>query len=189
MRGVSDMDETIGLIEKAILYATKAHLGQVRKSSGMPMIMHPIRVAEILRKAGFEEEVIAAGYLHDTPITHEDLVCEFGEAVAAIVAGNTENKALSWEKRKEHTIESIQTATLPVKALIVADKLDNLESLMEEYLEKGEEVWSAFKRGREKQAWYFRGVAANCMDGLQSEEIPDFFYTYQQKVEEFFKEI
>lgn len=186
------MDETISLIEKAILYATKAHLGQVRKSSGMPMIMHPIRVAEILRKAGFEEEVIAAGYLHDTvedtPVTHEDLVCEFGESVAAIVAGNTENKALSWEERKEHTMESIQTAALPVKALIVADKLDNLESLMEEYLAKGEEVWSAFKRGREQQAWYFRGVAAHCLDGLQSEEIPSFFYTYQQKVAEFFKE-
>ena len=52
--------------EKAKLFAIKAHMGQIRKSEpDKPMIMHPIGVGELLESFGFDDNVVAAGYLHD----------------------------------------------------------------------------------------------------------------------------
>lgn len=177
-------------IEKARAYATKAHEGQVRKSTGNPMIEHPIRVAKQLKEAGFSEAVQMAGYLHDTVedtwVTFEDIEREFGKEVLEIVKGNTEDKDKSWEKRKQHTIDSIKNASLDIKALIVADKYDNLKSLVEDYEKLGENLWDAFKRGREQQKWYFSSVAENAYIGLNPNEIPSFFHDYQQLVKTFF---
>ena len=62
--------------EKAKMFAINAHMGQVRKSEpDKPMIIHPISVGELLESFGYDDHVIAAGYLHDvvedtnTPIT------------------------------------------------------------------------------------------------------------------------
>ena len=52
--------------EKAKEFAIKAHKGQVRKNEkDKPMIMHPISVAELLEEYGYDDNVVAAGYLHD----------------------------------------------------------------------------------------------------------------------------
>lgn len=181
----------MNLLDRARLFATKAHEGQVRKATNTPMISHPIRVAETLKEAGFSDEVIAAGYLHDTvedtSVTQEDIFKEFGKEVSLIVQGNTENKDHSWEMRKQHTIDWVAKAPLEIKALIVADKLDNLQSLIKDYETLGEELWTNFKRGKEQQAWYFKGVATNMYKGLNLEKAPLFFALYEQKVEEFFE--
>lgn len=178
------------MIEKAKAYAIQAHEGQVRKIAGTPMVEHPIRVADMLKKAGFDDHVVAAGYLHDTvedtPVTIEDLESLFGASTALLVAANTEDKRLSWEERKQHTLDSIRTAPLSVRALIVADKFDNFMSLKKGHEEMGEQVWSRFKRGRDLQAWYFKGVATNAVYGLEASLIPPFFRQYQQEVEAFF---
>ncbi|MDZ5473285.1 HD domain-containing protein [Bacillus sp. 31A1R] len=176
--------------EKALQFATKAHEGQLRKTTNTPMIEHPIRVAKTLESAGFKEEVVIAGYLHDTVedtyVEFEDITREFGNEVTRIVAGNTENKDHSWEERKQHTIDHIKTAPLEIKALIVTDKLDNLKSLVEDEQRLGNDIWKSFKRGKEKQKWYFESVAVNMFEGLQTDEIPSFFYEYEQLVKDFF---
>ena len=64
--------------EKAKLFAIKAHKGQIRKSDKeKPMIIHPINVANILSEYGYDDNVVAAAYLHDviedTKYTKEDL--------------------------------------------------------------------------------------------------------------------
>ena len=52
--------------EKAKLFAIKAHKGQIRKSDKeKPMIIHPINVANILSEYGYDDNVVAAAYLHD----------------------------------------------------------------------------------------------------------------------------
>lgn len=53
--------------------------------------------------------------------------------MATIVALHTEDKSLSWEERKKHTIEVVKTAPTEVTALIIADQLDNLQSLKGHY--------------------------------------------------------
>lgn len=180
----------IGLITKAKSFATKAHEGQLRKSSGMAYISHPMRVAKILANAGFSATVIAAGFTHDTvedtSITIEDIQREFGDAVAKLVAFNTEDKDKSWEERKQHTIDHLGNATLEEKALVVADKYANLLELVHQYDEKGEALWSAFKRGKEQQHWYFRSVGESGMKNVEPDKVPAFFVQYAQLVKDFF---
>ena len=121
--------------EDAKNFAIDAHDGQRRKSDkSKPMIIHPINVANILSEYGFDENVVAAGYLHDTvedtKVTLDDIKNSFGEDIASLVEGASEpDKSLSWEERKKHTIETIKTLDLRHKAVIAADKISNLEDL------------------------------------------------------------
>ena len=133
---------------------------------------------------------MAAGYLHDTvedtDVTMEMIQKEFDNKVAEVVKVNTENKEHSWEMRKQHTIDSIKCAPLEIRALIIADKLDNLSCLIEDYNTYGEDVWVFFNRGKEKQKWYLESIAQNLMHGLEEDEVPKFFHEYKQLVRAFF---
>jgi (p)ppGpp synthase/HD superfamily hydrolase len=159
------------LIEKALQVAAMAHDGQYRKKTNIPYITHPIAVGMILMKAGYEDELIAAGILHDTvedtPLTLKNVEESFGSKVARIVEGCSEpDKTLSWEDRKKHTIEYLKTAPLEVRVVVCADKLHNIRSISDDYQQMGEEVWTKFKRGKDQQKWYYQNVLASL--GLQS---------------------
>ena len=149
---------------KARKFAIKAHKGQVRKSDkDKPMIIHPINVANILKEYDFDQNVISAGYLHDvvedTKYEIGNIKKMFGEDIASLVWGaSEEDKSLSWEERKEHTIEKTKTLDLRHKAVICADKISNLEDLRILYELNGESVFSSFKRGFESQKWYYTEV-------------------------------
>ncbi|PLS19748.1 phosphohydrolase [Bacillus sp. M6-12] len=179
------------LIEKAKEFAKEAHKNQVRKTTGAPYIGHPFHVAKILEDAGLPTAVVVAGYLHDTvedtEVTIEDIYREFGSEVGDLVAFNTEEKEHTWEQRKEHTVEQLKKATLLQKALVVADKFANLLELIRVHEKIGDEVFNAFKRGKEQQGWYFSGVAKSGKENLSTDEIPDFFHEYEKAVESFFK--
>lgn len=154
----------MNLKERAKAFAIKAHMGQVRKSEpDKPMIMHPISVGNLLEDYGYDDEIIAAGYLHDvvedTKYTIEDIQNEFGEKVANLVMGASEpNKTLSWEERKKHTIKETKTLPLANKLIICADKINNLEDMMLKFEKNGKKDFSTFKRGEEQQKWYFTNV-------------------------------
>ncbi|MFD1737521.1 HD domain-containing protein [Bacillus salitolerans] len=180
----------MNIVEKARIFARNAHHGQTRKLSTEPYFVHPEAVAKILLDANLAEEIIAAGYLHDTVedtnVSIEDIQREFGHEIAEIVAGNTEDKSKTWEERKKHTIEYTRTAAFEMKCLIAADKLDNLQSIANTNSHDGEK-WSHFKRGKEKQGWYYKGIADSLFENIQ-EEIPTYFYTYKSLVNEVFSE-
>jgi (p)ppGpp synthase/HD superfamily hydrolase len=151
------------IVEKALQTASKAHEGQYRKLTDIPYITHPVAVGMLLMKAGYLDDVVAAGILHDTvedtALTLEDLKREFGEKIAEIVAGCSEpDKSLSWEKRKEHTIDFLKTASMEIRAVACADKLHNIRSIRSDYEQVGDAVWDRFKRGKEKQKWYYTNV-------------------------------
>ncbi|WP_134701583.1 HD domain-containing protein [Ammoniphilus sp. YIM 78166] len=169
------------IIEKAIEVATQAHDQQLRKCSGIPYVSHPLMVGIILMKAGCKEELVAAGILHDvvedTEWTLDEIREEFGEQIADIVKGCSEpDKSLSWEDRKQHTIEFLKDAPLEVKLVAGADKLHNSLSILEEQRVLGERVWEAFKRGREKQAWYYQGLVDSLCQGLSDQEKKLFIF-------------
>lgn len=154
----------MNIVEKARDFAIKAHKGQVRKGEvEKPMIIHPINVANILEEYNFDENVIAAGYLHDvvedTNYTIDDIENNFGKDVASLVMGDTEpDKSLSWEERKKHTIESIKNLDLRHKAVVCTDKISNLEDLKFLFEINGEYNFKAFKRGFNEQKWYYTSV-------------------------------
>jgi (p)ppGpp synthase/HD superfamily hydrolase len=152
------------LLDTALAFAASAHQWQKRKGTAIPYIVHPVGVMVVLLQAGeTDTEVLAAALLHDTledaGITPAELRKKFGERVAAIVEGCSEpDKRASWEVRKQHTVEYLQTAPRAVQLVVVADKLHNLRSLVADYAEMGESLWKRFKRGRPENAWYYRAV-------------------------------
>lgn len=171
------------MIHKAIEFATLAHAGQLRKSTSIPYIVHPFEVAQILTAAGAEETVICAGLLHDTvedtSVTIEEIADKFGFQVAALVAHCSENKKFSWEQRKNHSIEMLNTkASFETQLLYCADKLSNLRSIASDYEKSGEDVWKVFNRGREHQKWYY-GAIVQALSPLQDydmyEELADLY--------------
>jgi (p)ppGpp synthase/HD superfamily hydrolase len=156
----------MNLIEKAIITATKAHDKQYRKKTKIPYIIHPYSVGMILMKKGCNDEVVAAGLLHDTvedtKLTLEDIEKEFGNTVAEIVRGCSEpDKNLSWEERKEHTLAKLKTASLDIRLVACADKIHNIRSIRDDLMVQGESVWKRFNRGKEKQEWYYKGLVVS----------------------------
>src|SRR5690606_32558631 len=153
----------MNVIEKAIIVATKAHTGQYRKLTDTPYVTHPLTVGMILLKSNYRDEVVAAGILHDTvedtPLSINDIEQQFGSEIAELVAGCSEpDKTLSWEERKGHTIEFLKTASKEIRAVVCADKLHNIRSIIRDHHEQGEQIWERFNRGKEKQEWYYRSV-------------------------------
>lgn len=151
------------LIDEAIAFAAHAHRKQTRKGTKIPYISHPYAVGMILQKAGCKEEVVAAGILHDTledtKTTREQLLERFGPTVLEIVEGCSEpDKEASWEERKQHTLDYLRTAPLEVRLVACADKLHNIRSVARDLEKHGEETWERFKRGRDRQQWYYAGL-------------------------------
>ncbi|TCN27234.1 HD domain-containing protein [Mesobacillus foraminis] len=176
------------IIEKALHMAAKAHEGQYRKQSRIPYITHPVAVGMILMKAGYEDDIIAAGILHDsvedTELTLAQLKNVFGLKIASIVEGCSEPvKSLPWETRKEHSIEFLKGASEDIRAVACADKLHNIKSIIADFNQEGDKVWQRFNRGKVQQEWYYRSIAESLghisrfplLDELK-EEINRLFY-------------
>lgn len=171
--------QNYGFKEKAKIFAINAHMGQTRKSEpDKPMIIHPISVGMLLEEYGYDEAVVAAGYLHDvvedTKYTIEDIKKEFGDEVANLVMSASEpDKSLPWEERKAHTIEETKKLPLRNKLVICADKINNLEDLMLKFQKSGKRDFSAFKRGEKQQKWYYTSVYESLISG-ENENLPIF---------------
>ena len=169
----------MGVIEEAIAFAARAHAGQRRKETELPFIWHPLAVGRLLQDEGFPEPVVAAGILHDTVEDTTVVLAEvrerFGDEVAEIVDGCTEpeHKTRPWEERKRHTIEFMRTASIEVRVVAAADKIDNLRAIAVDLGRVGEQVWKRFKRGREQQEWYYRRVAAAIRENGETPAIFD----------------
>lgn len=158
---------------EAIEFATKAHTGQFRKGTKVPYIVHPLGVAKILIEAGCSEDVAVAGILHDTvedsSFKIDDIRREFGEEVARLVEGASEpDKSDTWENRKRHTIDILETASMDAVYVSLADKLANIRDIRADYEKLGDDVFLRFNRPKDKQEWYYRAMA-----GVFSKRIVD----------------
>ena len=147
------------MLIEALEFAAKAHEGQKRKN-GVPYIVHPVSVAFELLRSGADERLVCAGLLHDTMedagVDSAELEELFGREIAELVSKDSEDKALSWETRKQASIDSLKTSSSrDYKMLMCADKLVNLLDIERRLAEHGEAVWSSFKRGRVEQKWLY----------------------------------
>lgn len=145
------------LLKSALDWAAVWHSGQFRKypDTQVPYMAHVAGVAAILSRHGFAERVVAAGALHDViedcNITFETLEERFGNDVAILVRHVSEgDKSLSWEERKRAYLEHFSEAPWEAQAISLADKIDNLESILVCARSIGD-PWAMFKRGRDVQ--------------------------------------
>ncbi|OIP76919.1 MAG: hypothetical protein AUK16_02810 [Parcubacteria group bacterium CG2_30_44_11] len=146
------------LFERALKIAVTAHAAQVRKSDGSPYIVHPIMVAWLVEKSGGSEAAVIAALVHDvledTAVTEVELRAALGDAVVDIVAGVSEDQSLEWEERKQKYIDRVTASGEAVRAVSVADKIHNAESLLAAAEVMGAEVWTVFNRGKQQKLWF-----------------------------------
>ena len=142
----------------AVAYATTMHREQVRKSTDIPYICHPLGVASLLIEAGASENQIIAGLLHD--IAEDcggeprlvDIEKMFGSEVSKIVRGcsdsltEREDQKESWITRKAAHISHLAEADHDVLMVTAADKVHNARAIATDLQTVGDEVWKRFNR-------------------------------------------
>jgi len=120
------------LLEDALRFAREAYRDAGRR--GEAKLRHSIEVASLLRQAGFDEEVVAAGLLHDvveaTDSELAQLAERFGSDVASLVKAMTEDERIkAFEERKaEHRARVTAAGSRPA-AIYAADKLAKMPHL------------------------------------------------------------
>lgn len=133
------LDESgIAKIEKALLFATQAHEGQMRLS-GEPYITHPVAVAEILAELKMDYRCISAGLLHDviedTDYDYVDIEKQFDKEIAGMVEGLTKIERMPAKSRRENQAENflkmIMAMCNDIRVLLIklADRLHNMRTL------------------------------------------------------------
>ena len=145
-------------------FAARQHYGQKRQG-GLPYITHPIAVARLLQGAGYGEDVLAAALLHDVL---EDTGCEVerleriaGPRAAAIVCEVTDrDKTADWQTRKSDYRDRLASASAEAAAVSCADKIHNLEGLIEGVAGGKDSFAKGFSAGMAEKLENYRQVAA-----------------------------
>ena len=118
----------------AVGFAVERHAGQLRRADRAPFVMHPIEVGALLAQAGYADEVVAAGVLHDvledTDTTAFELQQRFGATVSALVQAVSEDPSISDEQERKRALRK-QVALGPADAVAVfaADKVSKAREL------------------------------------------------------------
>ncbi len=157
------------LLDKAILFATKAHKDVERRGKGFPYIAHPLEAMSIVATMTNDQELLAAACLHDviedTDYTYEDIKKEFGERIADLVQAESDvvipnkNAADSWIERKQIAMDHLASSSREVQMVALGDKLSNMRALARDYQVIGEELWNRFHVTDPKlHAWHYRGL-------------------------------
>ncbi|CQR48285.1 GTP pyrophosphokinase [Paraliobacillus sp. PM-2] len=174
----------------AITYATKKHEGQIRKVDGVPYIVHPYRVAMLLKEEGYNDDIVIAGLLHDVVEDTDGTIGEisnlFGNQIAKLVSFATEpDRNNTWEERKKHTIHHLKEAPLEARLVVCADKIDNIRSILENEKIFGSEIWKHFKSSKDSQRWYYQEIYKSLHTNLPTVSIPALFIQLEQLIEQF----
>ncbi len=153
--------------EQALVYAARVHSRQDRKGSSAPYITHLLAVAALVGENGGSEDQVIAALLHDAPEDQggrerlEDVKTTFGGSVARIVSGCTdslENPKPTWRPRKEAFIRRLREANDDVILVVLADKVHNASTTVEDLREFGESTFDKFTGKKEGTLWYYREV-------------------------------
>lgn len=133
-----DPEANEDLLNRAYVYAMKAHGNQVR-ASGEAYFNHPLEVAAILTEMKLDDATIAAALLHDTVedtgATHQELEEKFGPEIASLVDGLTKIAKLDLVTKEATQAENLRKLLLAmskdVRVLLVklADRLHNMRTL------------------------------------------------------------
>ncbi|MFY9736870.1 MAG: bifunctional (p)ppGpp synthetase/guanosine-3',5'-bis(diphosphate) 3'-pyrophosphohydrolase [Rhodoplanes sp.] len=126
------------LLNRAYVYAMKAHGGQ-KRASGDPYFSHPLEVAAILTNLKLDDATIAAALLHDTiedtDATRADIDDVFGNDIGQLVEGLTKLNRLELVSREATQAENLRKLLLAiaedVRVLLVklADRLHNMRTI------------------------------------------------------------
>jgi myo-inositol-1(or 4)-monophosphatase len=158
------------LLDRAIVFAVRAHAGTERRGKGFPYIVHPLEAVEIVATMTNDQELLAAAALHDTvedtDVTIEQIRAEFGERIASLVASESDivvsgvSEEDSWHARKQAAIDRLAQASHDAKIVALGDKLSNMRAIARDYAVQGDALWNLFHaKDRKDHEWHYRGLA------------------------------
>jgi (p)ppGpp synthase/HD superfamily hydrolase len=130
----TDFVERSPLTRDALAFANARHAGQTRDLDDLPFVTHPVEVACLLHEAGYSDEVVAAGVLHDvledTDAQHGDLEARFGRRVADLVDAVSDDPSIEDPAERKAALR-LQVARAGECAAVVfaADKVSNAREL------------------------------------------------------------
>ena len=163
------------LLDRAIIFAVKAHAGTERRGKGFPYIVHPMEAVEIVATITPDQELLAAAALHDviedTDISADELRAEFGDRIANLVVAESDvfpegvSEEDSWRARKQAAIDRLAAAPRDAKIVAMGDKLSNMRAIARDYAVKGDELWKIFHApDSSDHEWHYRGLANSLRD-------------------------
>lgn len=133
--------EEQAMVARARYFASKKHAGQARKYTGDPYIVHPVAVADMVRRNGGTANMVAAALLHDTLEDTDATVAEIeaitNKEVAMLVVELTDQYTsefypeLNRKVRKRLEAERLAKVSPEAKAIKLADMADNTATIVE----------------------------------------------------------
>jgi (p)ppGpp synthase/HD superfamily hydrolase len=152
----------------ALSYTFELFGHDARKGSTVPVMAHLLAVCALVQQDGGSEDEAIAGLLHDAledkpHETSEAAIRErFGNKVARMVRIATDTPTEwaggskpPWRQRKLAYLEGIAKEPSELLRPTVADKIDNMRSILAEQRLLGNAFWSRFNAGKEEQLWYY----------------------------------
>src|SRR5215475_7357347 len=128
--------------DRALLYVTYVHGGQVRKGTSVPYLAHLLAVAATVLEYGGDEDMAIAGLLHDAAEDQggnrrlDDIRNRFGDRVAAIVRSCSDSLVEvsgvreEWRARKERYLHHLDDWDGDTLLVSLADKVHNARSIL-----------------------------------------------------------
>jgi myo-inositol-1(or 4)-monophosphatase len=182
------------LLDRAIIFAVRAHAGTERRGKGFPYIVHPMEAVEIVATMTPDQELLAAAALHDvvedTEISASEIEKEFGPRVAALVAAESDvviedvPEEDSWHFRKTCAIKRLSSASREAKMVALGDKLSNMRAIARDYAVKGDAFWDIFHvKDPKDHEWHYRGLA----DALRELEDTFAFKEFESLINQVWK--
>ncbi len=173
---------TLASVEKALIYATRIHGGQLRKKTRIPYIGHLLGVTAIALEYGANETEAIAALLHDAvedcggAKRLRDIERKFGKKVARIVEGCTDTDQMPkppWRERKEAYIAHLKKASASTRLVSAADKLHNGRAILHNLRDEGDKLWSRFSGGKEGTLWYYRSLVSAFLEYGRTELVEE----------------
>ena len=182
------------LLDRAIVFAVRAHAGTERRGKGFPYIVHPMEAVEIVATMTSDQELLAAAVLHDTvedtDTTVEQIRTEFGDRIASLVASESDivvegcSEEDSWHARKQAAIDRLARAPHDAKMVALGDKLSNMRAIARDYAQQGDALWNLFHvKDRKEHEWHYRGLA----ESLRELQDTFAYKEFEQLINQVFK--
>ena len=182
------------LLDRAIIFAVKAHAGTERRGKGFPYIVHPMEAVEIVATITPDQELLAAAALHDvvedTDVSADELRREFGDRIAALVVAESDvfedgvSEEDSWHARKKAAIDRLARASHDAKTVALGDKLSNMRAIARDYAQQGDALWNLFHvKDRKEHEWHSRGLA----ESLRELQDTFAYKEFEQLINQVFK--
>jgi len=189
-------------INQAIILASQLHLDKFRKGvedKPIPYIVHPFSVAFITARYTNDEDTIVAALLHDVledvkkeKYSDEDLIKDFGQKIYNIIREDSETKdanitkkeeLATWVARKTETIKHLKGHSQASLIVCAADKINNLQSLVNGLKKYGNSYYKNFNAPepkKEKYLWYFGGILKELKQNLNNKIVDELKEIYQR---------